>query len=223
MSVSVSRYAVWILVAGVLVGCGAQHVVLTAPPRTAPLPEREQAYQNLRLKAVSTETVTRTSATGMTTESSRSTWILGDGTEVYKLEDLRQVVDPDSETARHLNLALQAPEEHKTLRTATWITLLSGAAIMVAGIAVHNDAIGGVGALGVLASPIMYAVYLVKVSSTASEHAKEVPNLYNGDLMRHLNVVHTEEFSDTDANAPSSTAHPDEGSGEFEDTSGAAR
>lgn len=202
------------LVASVLFGCAGQHVALTAPPRTAPLAEREKAYQDLRLKEIESVSETYTDASGARHHSSSTTWKLGNGTEVMRPADLMQVVDRDSETARHLDKYLHASDEHKTLHTVTVGTLLGGVALLATGLAIDNSTVGGVGALAVFASPIMYAVYLINVSSTAKAHIAKVPDLYNGDLSRHLGIEHVEEFDDSEH--PGSASAED--SEEFVDT-----
>jgi hypothetical protein len=194
------RIALAFAATSLLVGCGAHHVTLNAPPRTAPLAERQQAYEDLRLEEL--KTVSHTSyvdASGKTRESHSTVWTLGNRKEIENPEDLLQVVDPRSETATHLNGYLHASDKHATLGTVTLVTLLGGVALLATGALLENTTVGAVGGVAVLASPVLYITYHFQVRGTKSRHLSKVPDIYNRDLRAHLGIEHTEEFVDTEA------------------------
>jgi hypothetical protein len=79
-------------------GC-SPHVVLSAPPRNAPLADRQAAYRLLR--PVSAAEISYSSSTSVDTELT-----LANGTTVYHAEDILPIVPADSASAAYVRRSL---------------------------------------------------------------------------------------------------------------------
>lgn len=192
--------ALLLIVAGSIVGCGSQHITLNAPLRTAPLGERMKAYEDLQLTGIKDVAGhTYVDSSGKMRTSTSKVWTLGNRKEVHNPEDLLQVVDPQSETAKHLNGYAHASDQHSTLGTVSLITLLGGVGLLVTGALIDNTVVSAIGGVGVLASPALYITYYFKVRGTKSRHLLKARDLYNRDLSTHLAIELSEDFTDTDA------------------------
>jgi len=107
----------WLSAMAVLAGC--EHVKLTAPALSAPLEERQKAYQELKPRQTEDYYIV---------EARRMKWtrslVLNDGREVLDPVDLRPVVLPDSETARFID---SYADKNEPWPIIGWVALASGA------------------------------------------------------------------------------------------------
>jgi hypothetical protein len=101
-------------------GC-SPHVVLSAPPRNAPLADRQAAYRLLR--PVSAAEISYSSSTSVDTELT-----LANGTTVYHAEDILPVVPADSASAAYVRKSLN---KDSTANICTLVSTLSAVAFGV--------------------------------------------------------------------------------------------
>ena len=107
-------------------GCGAEHVALSAPPASAPPAQRIAAYEKLRpLPAAEAQTGIRGAAPTSVLRTS-DTLVLAGGPRVSQAEDLLPVLPKDSDTAR------VAERSGSRRSTASWLTA-GGFALLAAG------------------------------------------------------------------------------------------
>jgi hypothetical protein len=115
-----------VLVSVALLSSACSHVSLHAPSREAPDAERIAAYERLQPAAEVHTLRVRTSDNVVVDVD--SSMILADGTTVHEADDLLQVVDNDSASAR-------AARRSSTARKNKWIAYLTGTSVMAAGFA----------------------------------------------------------------------------------------
>lgn len=130
-----------LLAATVFTGCVTpKHLVLQAPPTSAPDEERVAAYESLRPVNVQQRTGVYAYPLGNTFITGAYNYMdyiqLNDGQRVQWPEDLIPVVAPKSPSAAAIERWQNLNEQRKTLGTAMWITMASVAgASLVAGTA----------------------------------------------------------------------------------------
>jgi hypothetical protein len=119
------------LAASLAPGCGSSRpvVALEAPPPSAPRVERAAAYEALQIAQ-------------QTRCDGRRCFRLNDGRYVYRVDDLRAVLDPATPTSRKLRRARRLD---RTGRVVAGLMLASGAAgavLMVRGAVDEDDRFG---------------------------------------------------------------------------------
>ncbi len=115
--------------AACLLGCGAEHVALSAPPASAPPAERIAAYEKLRpLAAAEAQTGIRGAAPADVLRTTEELQLAG-GPRVSRAEDLLPVLPRDSEAAR------AAESSGSRNSVAGWLTA-GGFALLAAGVIV---------------------------------------------------------------------------------------
>lgn len=112
-----------------LLGCSVQHVSLSAPPSSAPPPERVKAYERLRpLSTAEARTGIRGAAPASVLRTSEALQLAG-GQRVEQPEDLLPVLPENSDAAQ----AARRSRSHE--KTAWWLTA-GGVVLLAAGAAV---------------------------------------------------------------------------------------
>lgn len=204
-------------------GCfgGARHIKMTAPPKDAPMAERREAYHNLKLKPpeIRVRQAYKTgdsagSPTGMAVFSQR--WYLGDERRITHIPDLGQVVDEDSETAKHIDSYVHAHEPYTYLK---WVSLglaVAGLGLVTYGISEESWMPGVAGGLSVVASPIVILSGSFATSIQRHKHAASIQRSYNADLRDFLAVELAKEFRERQRELETGSAP---GTGGFRDTS----
>jgi hypothetical protein len=186
------------LVVSLVSGCfnPGSHVQLQPPPaRTAPLPEREAAYENLRPRA---QVDTVFLQNGQQVAQQPKFIMLRDGRRVYLAEDLGAVVPPQSPTAQAAQRSKRAGDRIHTWQLAGYVVAGAGAAATIASFATSprpgddgfrtNLAVGGAGIV-LTAVGVAIAVYgaLANATEFTDERATAFA-LYDEDLRKGLDL-----------------------------------
>jgi hypothetical protein len=183
----------WI-VSGVViatVACGAPHAYLQAPPPTAPVETRVQAYEQLR--PLGSLTVV-TTYHGQPTDVHPDHLQLASGQRVYHVEDLEAVVPPDSPTARAARESRAAARKVRTWGTFSLIATAVGTSLMLSAIAVADPdntrpamtlvlAGGGVAIAGAV---MLFPMMVYRKRANDAKHTAFLT--YDSSLRRHLHL-----------------------------------
>jgi len=118
----------------------ASHVELRAPPASAPLQTRAEAYDQLKGLSYHETTITTFGTVGSGTSHSTDYLQLANGTRVYYPEDLLPIVADDSPTAK---AAHASESKRETAHLLTWGSVASVAAGVVLMVLPFTQASGG--------------------------------------------------------------------------------
>ncbi len=186
-----------------LVGCGGPtKLVLSAPPPTAPLEARLEAYQQLQPVGAEIHSYYKKSRDGMSERflSSRAAYIrLGGGEEVHYPEELLPLVPRNSPTARSI---LQSQEYRATsVSFRRWALASAGVGFLggVVGLSSAMDLDPGTPrtvalvSVGTIAGALLLGglgMYVVSGynNSQAEEHRANAFRTYEPDLRKRLNL-----------------------------------
>ena len=190
-------------------GCRS-HVQLSAPPPTAPLPERMAAYERLRSTGYQQTHVTTVNRWGAATGTTRTTDFLqlASGERVYFPEDILPAVGPNSPSGI---AALESQASRGAARAWSIVSigaLVAGLGVMLSSLAFISDegdsdtaitlllAGGGVAIVGSL---LLIPVYVN--NANAADEATTAYELYNSSLAGNLALCER-DGSVVDCNAP---------------------
>lgn len=165
------------------------------PPRTAPLPEREAAYESLRPRAEADTVVLRN---GQQIAQQPKFIMLRDGTRVYRAEDLGAVVPPQSPTAQAGQRSKRAGDRIHTWQIAGYVILGAGVATSLISAATFpkpgDDGFNkhlGLASAGIVVGGLGLAVTVFGMLAHAGEFADERATafaLYDEDLRKGLDL-----------------------------------
>jgi hypothetical protein len=186
--------AAWITGVGAwaLIGCAA-HVDLQAPPASAPVQTRLDAYEKLESLSYHQSTITTIGRFGSSTTHSTDYMQLANGTRVYYPEDVLPVVPEDSPTAVAAQASQSKRDTARILTLASIVSAVAGVALIVLPFtqssAGHVSAtpifIGlGVGILG--GSGFGFAAHAVGESS--QDEAATAYETYDSSLLQRLGL-----------------------------------
>jgi len=178
----------------VLNGCHS-HVMLSAPPPTAPEPARVEAYKKLHALSHRETQVTYYNQLGMAFGGAHYTdyMQLADGTRVYYPEDVIPLVGEDSVTGK-------AADSSRSKRSLAGYLGLAAAATIIAGAAIAFSSFGSddgngpdktklfVGAGIAVGGGLGFSFGSQAVASSAQDEAATAYETYNDNLSRRLRL-----------------------------------
>jgi hypothetical protein len=176
-----------------LTGC-ASHVDLVAPPATASVQTRVEAFDKLKGISYHSTTITTVGVYGgASTGHSTDYMQLANGERVYFPEDILPVVPEDSPSAK---AAEASRSKRDTTRTLTWLAIASvaaGAVLAITPIATaHNGNVDGTIVLGGLGLAILggagFGIAAHFVGESAEDEAATAYETYDAGLAQKLNL-----------------------------------
>jgi len=126
-------------VTALLLGCGAEHVALSAPPASAPSAARLAAYENLRpLAPAEARTGIRGAAPASVLRTSEELQLAG-GPRVARADDLLPVLPAGSEAARKAESSSSRRTKADLLTAGGVLLMIAGAAVAVSPFVLADD------------------------------------------------------------------------------------